>query len=131
MSRIFFLCCIFLFACKTSSVFKKNFHEDYGQKLIKAGLEKTALGKQWFDAANRAMNEPQPISIPFKESGYFAASKPRARSIRFNGKRGEKLLFQYSKNPSRDFVIYVDLWEMDVSGKPSLLLSIDTSKNSF
>ena len=132
MNRIIiFLSCIFLFACKTSSVFKKNFHEDYSEKLIKAGLEKTALGKQWFDAANKSLTEPQVISIPFKESGYFSSSKPRARSIRFNGKRGEKLFFQYVKNPSRDFIIYMDLWEMDGSGKTSLLLSLDTSKNSF
>lgn len=130
MSRTIILCSILLFACKTSSVFKKNFHDDYGQKLIKAGLEKTAMGKQWFDAASKALNTPQTVSIPFKESGYFASDKPRARSIRVNGKRGEKLFFQYEKNP-RDFMIYLDLWEIGNAGKPSLLISLDTSKNSF
>jgi hypothetical protein len=75
----------------------KRLHEQYAQKLKDVGLHETALGRQWFGAADAALNSPQSISLPYKDTGYFAAERPRAAGLRFSAKRGEKLLFQLKR----------------------------------
>ncbi|HVK98025.1 MAG TPA: M23 family metallopeptidase, partial [Flavisolibacter sp.] len=128
--------CIFpvlLFSCKTNiNLFgSKNLHEQYGRKLKDAGLKETALGRSWFTAADKALSNPQAVSLPYKEIGYFATDKPRAVGIKFNAKRGEKLQFTFSKNPTTGFNIYADLWRVNDQNAPSLITSVDTSKTSF
>ncbi|MGZ5135918.1 MAG: hypothetical protein ACXWCG_12245, partial [Flavitalea sp.] len=59
-------------ACSTSGpgLFKKkSLHEKYAEKIAKAGLDKTALGRSWVDAATRALASPQRVQIPFRETG--------------------------------------------------------------
>lgn len=123
----------FLFACKSGkSLFgSKRLHEQYAQKLRDAGLQETALGRQWFLAAERALNSPQTITLPYKETGYFAAEKPRAAGLRFSGKRGEKLLFQFEKNPAAGFAVYVELWRVNTGGQPSFIKAADTTQQTF
>lgn len=106
-------------------------HQKYGQKLSDAGLDKTALGAQWFTAADAALTTTQAITLPYKEVGYFAAEKPRAVGFRFAAKRGQKLHFSLTRNPSTHFTIYVDLWKLTTGNKPSLIQAIDTVKTTF
>jgi murein DD-endopeptidase MepM/ murein hydrolase activator NlpD len=106
-------------------------HQKYGQKLSDAGLDKTALGAQWFTAADAAMTATQAITTPYKEVGYFAAEKPRAVGFRFAAKRGQKLYFSLTRNSSARFTIYVDLWRLAAGDKPFLIQAIDTAKTAF
>ena len=120
---------VFLLSCKTA-VFKKDFHRDYEKKLLNAGLEKTALGRKWFDVSAMALAQPARIALPHKEIGYFSSEKPRAVGLSFSAKRGQKLFFQIDKTPASNLILYVDLWQRN-QDKPSLLFSLDTSKSSF
>lgn len=123
-----------LYSCSTSGpgIFsKQSLHEQYGKKITDAGLKETALGKQWFAAAEQALTNPAPIKVPYKEVGYFSADQPRAVGLQFSGKRGQKLLFQLEKQSATPFVLYADLWRINVSDKPTLLSSIDTAQRSF
>lgn len=123
----------FFFACKSGkSLFgNKRLHEQYGEKLKTAGLHQTALGRQWFAAADKALRNPQPITLPYKEVGYFAAEKPRAAGLSFSSKRGEKLMFRVETNPDTAFALYVELWRINAGGQPSFVQAADTSQQTF
>src|SRR5215208_1922791 len=82
-------------SCENNGPFaKKDLHNQYGKKLKTAGLDNTALGKQWFAAADFALASPQLISLPYKETGYFPEERPGAAGLKFKVKRGQKLFFQ-------------------------------------
>lgn len=109
---------------------KKSAHDQYGDKLNEAGLQQTALGKQWFTAAESSLSSPLEISIPYREAGYFAADEPRAAGLIFEGQRGEKLHIELTKKPLQNFTIFVDLLKAPaaIGDKPTLLLSLDSTK---
>jgi peptidoglycan LD-endopeptidase LytH len=136
MNRLIFLFLTllpFLFACKSGrSLFgSKRLHEQYAQKLKDAGLHETALGRQWLQAAETALNSPQTITIPYEEAGYFAAERPRAAGLKFSAKRGEKLLFRLEKNPATGFALYVELWRVNTNSQPSFIKAADSTQRTF
>src|SRR5262245_14949578 len=53
-------------------------HERYAVGLAKAGLDSTALGRDWLAAAQSSIRAPLTVAVPFRETGYFAASEARA-----------------------------------------------------
>ncbi|MCW3075023.1 MAG: hypothetical protein JWP69_2092 [Flaviaesturariibacter sp.] len=131
---VVFVLSIAITACKTGSpgLFGKSSpHEQYARKLTDAGLASTSLGSLWFAAAEKALAQPQPVSLPYKQHGYFAADKPRAVGISFTARRGEKLLFQLERKPLNPFHIYADLWQMKTGAKPVRLLFADSTKPAF
>ena len=131
----FFLCfsVLIVASCTTSTpLFRSdNLHEEYGRKITNAGLKQTALGRQWFIAADKALTQPQIINLPYKETGYFPADKPAAVGLQFAVKRGEKIIIYLNKNPINGFAIYGDIWQVNENNKSSLALSLDTAKQNF
>lgn len=132
MRWLYVLLAFLLYACKTgSSLFsKKSLHDQYAQKLTDAGLFATAMGKQWQQAAQLALSSPQTITIPYKEMGYFPSAEPRARGLKFQAMRGQKLYFSIERNPISGFALYADIYDWN-NGQPSLLLSPDSTQKSF
>lgn len=108
---------------------KQSFHEQYGTKLTDAGLKETAIGGQWFAAAEQALRQPATITIPYKEAGYFAAEKPRAVGLKFAAKRGEKLTIQLSKRSNASFTLYGELWK--AAPAPALKTAFDTTQQNI
>ena len=134
MFKSLFLATAILFAaCSTSGpgLFKKkSLHETYAEKITNSGLDKTALGRSWMDAAARAIVNPQRVQIPFSETGYFPIDHTRAAAWIFTAKRGQQLSFELSKNPVRDFIIYLELFEPAAGDrKPKLVAAADSSGN--
>lgn len=105
----------------------------YGQKLTSAGLQTTAIGKRWFEAADNSLWSPLTITLPYKETGYFASEKPAASSLSFVAKRGEKIVVSLEKKPASSFAIYMDLWQPanEPTAKPRLLASADSSASTL
>lgn len=122
-------------ACKPGAgIFgKKTPHEQYGDKLSVAGLQQTALGRAWFDAANRSLDNPIGITIPYKETGYFAAERPQATGLRFQAKRGEKINISLAKRPANGFAVYLELWRAPATAgeKPRLITAADTTRDAI
>ncbi len=118
-------------ACSTSGpgLFKKqSLHESYTEKITKAGLDKTGLGRSWMDAANRAISNPLRVQIPFRETGYFALDQARAAGWIFTARRGQQLSIELSKKPATDFMIYLELFEPAETGrKPKLIAAADST----
>ena len=123
-----------LYSCRPgTSIFsgKKTPHEQYGDKLSGAGLRETALGRAWFEAANRSLGNPISITIPYKETGYFAADRPQATGLRFQAKRGEKLNISLTKKPATGFAVYLELWRApEAAGRTAkLIAAADTTRD--
>lgn len=108
---------------------KKSPHDDYGDRIKNAGLNETALGRQWFVAAEQGLASPVSVNIPYMETGYFPAEQPKAVGLLFHARRGEKVNISVSKKPETGFAIYLDVWEAATSAdaKPKFLLSADST----
>lgn len=137
-SLAYFLIAFLSYSCTTtgpSGMFgKKSPHEIYGDKIKEAGLQETAMGKHWFRAAEQSLLYPLIINLPYSETGYFPADKPKAVGVRFQAKRGEKITVNLTKKPTTGFAVYLDLWEPSVTSnttKPKLLASADTTSASL
>jgi peptidoglycan LD-endopeptidase LytH len=110
---------------------KQNLHEQYGRKLEEAGLKETALGQLWFGAAASALQAPQTIALPYRQTGYFANDKPRAVGLRFSPPRGAKLLFRLDTKSLHAFTLYTDLWRSSPGKEPKLVFSLDSTGGDF
>jgi len=117
--------CLFLLsACRAP---KKSPREKYADRLSDAGLKETSMGSLWFAAAEKSLNQPLSITIPYKETGYFAADKPGAAGYIFSAQRGEQLSVATIINPVKGSLLFAELWEVIENDKPRLLETADTT----
>ena len=118
----------------TNKVFftKKSPHQQYSNKIENAGLNSSALGKMWLAAAEKGIQNPQSISLPYREINYYPAEQPRSSSYLFNLLKGEKLTILLTANPNKEFLVFADFWfRKEVNNTPLLLMSADTSLNKM
>lgn len=121
--------CTFIFSCSgphRGLFASKTAHEKYSDNLNKAGLDKTALGRSWIAAAGKALQQPLSITLPFKEAGYFSATKPGVAGYRFSARRGDQLVIEVSKKPIQGFMLFLDVWIPEANEQPRLLASADS-----
>lgn len=124
----------FLYACSTpgKGLFAgKTAHERYAEKITNAGLKQTILGQSWFSAANKGLQQPVTIKLPYREAGYFEASQPDAAGYRFAARRGDKVQVQLNKKPTINFTLFIDLWQPIANEQPKWLAAADMTSNSL
>jgi len=126
----FFAVVVCFYACSNHNgplaIFKKGSpHEQYAQQLQAAGLGNTALARQWNKTAAYTLTMPLAITLPYRETGYFAADKTTATALSFEAKRGQKVMVRLQRKPA-DFTIYADLF---LNG--DLVASADSSTITF
>src|SRR4051812_17750442 len=85
-----------LTACKSvnslrNALLPMSPYEKYVQRLEEAGLKKSLLATSWKEAGEKVFLDSIFVTLPFVESGFFAASNPSARSYRFEAKEGQVL----------------------------------------
>ncbi|WP_205510168.1 M23 family metallopeptidase [Longitalea arenae] len=137
MRAVAFYCIVFIAAlasCHPSQpgLFgKRTPHETYRNSLEKAGLEKTRLGKLWIAAADKSLESPLPVSIPYKETGYFEMNMPAATSYLFSAKRGDQVTVHVNTNPVSGILLFTELWQPVTNGQPKLLAAADTATGSI
>ncbi len=111
---------------------KRTPHEMYEHKINDAGLQNTALGTAWLQAAQKVLQQPVPVELPYKETGYFAAEKPAASGYIFHVRRGEKLNVTITAaNAPASFLLFADLWQPAGNSVPRLLIAADTTNHSI
>ncbi|MCW3079779.1 M23 family metallopeptidase [Segetibacter sp.] len=118
-------------SCKSvKNIFaNKTPHEKYADKLEDRHLDETPEGRQWLAVSKRALEDPQPIQLPYRQNGYFHADRAGALALEFNADFGERITFDLAKKTMNRFVIFADLFKQDE--KTTRLLSADTSANQF
>lgn len=126
---------VLLASCRPGTAIfgKKTPHEQYADKLSSAGLRQTALGIAWFEAAARSLDSPLRVTIPYRETGYFAAEKPQASGLYFQAVRGQKLNISLEKRPPGGFTLYFELWRAPTSPgeRPRLVAAADSLQNTI
>ena len=66
-------------------------HERYEQVLLAAGLDQTALGRDWIAAATEALYGPITISAPYREESYLDPREAVAIAYRIPLRRGQRI----------------------------------------
>ncbi|GGK66985.1 hypothetical protein GCM10011405_13680 [Rufibacter glacialis] len=112
---------------------KKTPYEKYQAGLKEAKLDQTALGQQWLAAGERALQQAVPVSLPFKETGYFPAEKPMAASYRFTVKQGQKVAVKVETQGQQVPQVFIDLFEADPTqaSVPKQVAYADTTAQSL
>ncbi|CCH51703.1 Peptidase M23 [Fibrisoma limi BUZ 3] len=87
-------------------------HEQYAHSLKEAKLDQTALGIDWLQASEKALRDSLKITTPYRESGYFSASKPFAVGYRIDGTRGDRFIVQVETQGQRDAKVFIDVFEL-------------------
>jgi murein DD-endopeptidase MepM/ murein hydrolase activator NlpD/SH3-like domain-containing protein len=123
-----------LCSCKSGQVnlFKASSpHEQYQRKLVSSGLDKTSMGSAWIVSSLAVLQKALDISLPYQETGYFPAESISAAAYRFSVVQGQKISISLDKKPVRQYMIYVDVWEMPKEGQMKLLASADTTDHAL
>jgi murein DD-endopeptidase MepM/ murein hydrolase activator NlpD/SH3-like domain-containing protein len=133
--RLWFLSAFVVFAgaCdKVAPLFESprpaSAHERYADGLERAGLGKTALGRDWLAAARSSIQKPLTAQVPFRETGYFAASEARAMGYAISLRNGQTLS-AIAETGGAPLTIFLDLFRQtgDTANPLDLVASIDTS----
>jgi murein DD-endopeptidase MepM/ murein hydrolase activator NlpD len=131
ITGLLYSCCLFIFtACSSSKrgfFAKRSAHEQYAGRITDAGLSNSTMGNLWFSAANKALSRPLTITLPYQETGYFAAEKPDAAGFLFTAHRGDKLDIRVTIRSSVRLRLFTDLWQpAEGADKQALLAEADT-----
>jgi murein DD-endopeptidase MepM/ murein hydrolase activator NlpD/SH3-like domain-containing protein len=108
----------FLSSCGGSHPIRETFrkqtpYEKYEEALQNARLDETALGRDWIAAGQKVLKDSLVVTIPFKETGYFAADKATAVSYRFNARRGQQININVDVQAKDSSKVFVDLFELE------------------
>lgn len=98
----------------TTSLFRSSSpHDQYGQSLKSAKLDKTALGADWLAAGERALRDSLRITVPYRESGYFSENKAFAVGYRIEAQRGDRLLVRVETQGQKDVQVFIDVMALE------------------
>lgn len=114
----------------TTNLFRSSSpHEKYGQSLKDAKLDKTALGLDWLSAGERALRDSLKITIPYRESGYFSATKAFAVGYRLDAQRGDRLLIRVETQGQKEAQVFIDIFALESRDKISLIAASKADTN--
>jgi len=91
----------------------KNAHDAYCHSLQQAELIDTALGRDWIAAADKAVDDPIEIPIPFREIFYVDPAEASAVAYRFEVKRGQRIEVEVDFQGSRLARLFIDLFRVE------------------
>ena len=92
-------------------------HERYARALRDAGLDSTALGREWLVAGDSALRASYAVSLPARELGVYTRNEARAVAWRIALRDGERLRVTMRADgpPAR---LYLDLFEVTADSIP-------------
>jgi len=104
-------------SCKEEKVpepfYPKNDHEAYEKALENANLLNTALGQEWLNSAEKALNSPEAIELPYEEAFYVDNKSALAMGYQFDAKRGQKIQISISEIAADSMKRFVDLFRIE------------------
>ncbi|QDK77834.1 M23 family metallopeptidase [Spirosoma sp. KCTC 42546] len=106
----------------TANLFRPSSpHEQYGQSLKEAKLDRTALGTDWLAAGERALRDSLKITVPYRESGYFSANKAFAVGYRLDAQRGDRFLIQVETQGQKTTQVFIDVFALEGRSRLNLI----------
>ncbi|GAB3961798.1 hypothetical protein GCM10028805_61550 [Spirosoma harenae] len=114
----------------TASLFRPTSpHDEYGQSLKEAKLDRTALGTDWLSAGERALRDSLKITIPYRESGYFSANKAFAVGYQVDAQRGDRFLVQVETQGQKTTKIFIDVFALEDRNRLNLVTASKADTN--
>ena len=87
---------------------KKTAHEKYADKI-----DDSPEGKQWIALSKKTLETPHDINLPYSHFGHFPGEQPKALTLEFTVRQGEKIVIDLIKNSGDSSVLYVDLFKKE------------------
>jgi murein DD-endopeptidase MepM/ murein hydrolase activator NlpD len=94
-------------------------HQRYARSLHEGGLAHTALAAEWLKAADRALQQPPALAVPFTEDALVDPARPLSLGYAVSLKRGQRLDAQVTVATDTPGRVFVDLFETDADGGPN------------
>ncbi|GAB3705122.1 hypothetical protein GCM10027592_37190 [Spirosoma flavus] len=114
----------------TANLFRPSSpHDQYGQSLKEAKLDRTALGTDWISAGERALRDSLKITIPYRESGYFSANKAFAVGYRLDAQRGDRFLVKVETQGQKTAQVFIDVFAIDKRNRLDLITASKADTN--
>ncbi|HJS74201.1 MAG TPA: M23 family metallopeptidase [Vicinamibacteria bacterium] len=85
-------------------------HDAYRHGLAQAGLDRTALGRDWAKAASLALRSPTEVETPFAETFHVDPAEAFAIGYRFTVRRGQRTEVKLEIDPTSEWRIFLDLF---------------------
>jgi murein DD-endopeptidase MepM/ murein hydrolase activator NlpD len=85
-------------------------HERYEQALLEAGLDQTALGSDWIQAAGTALQSAITVSSPYREESYLDPREAMATAYRISVRRGQHIEATFESEPDTAYQVFIDLF---------------------
>ena len=101
-------------------------HEAYAQSLVNSQLAHTALGRDWIHAAGESLLDPIKVESPFRETGYFDASRATAVAYMFSVRGGQRIAAEIELEASQPLRVFMDLYRL-VDGQPAAPVHVASS----
>ncbi len=99
-------------------------HERYAESLRDTALDDTALARDWLAAADAALSRPLAVTLPMRESGYFAADSPAATAYQLELQRGRRFSMEVTFDSVETAQLFVDLFEARPDAAPRRIASL-------
>ncbi|NOT74366.1 MAG: M23 family metallopeptidase [Cyclobacteriaceae bacterium] len=122
-------------ALQTFTSMNPSPREKYVNALTKTGLLSSSLAQTWMNAGDVALHDSIIVTLPFRETGYFASSEPSARFYRFDVKDGQVLTLTSAIKAKEKSKLFIDVfllkenkWET-VAYSDSLSLTYELPKS--
>jgi murein DD-endopeptidase MepM/ murein hydrolase activator NlpD len=105
--------------------------ERYEDGLERAGLDESALAREWFAAADRALREPAAVTAPHVEEGFITAADAPALGFRVTARRGQEITFDMTLPGDTTTTVFLDIWYIDRrAGEPQQVLVADADSGA-
>ena len=95
-------------------------HAAYAHALKEAGLEETALAREWLGAATGALQAPSIVTLPIAETGYLPSDHPHAVAFQVNLVRGRRLVLNADLTPAPGALLFIDVFAVPETPGDSL-----------
>lgn len=106
-------------------------HQVYAARLQEAGLHRTALGRDWIEAADRSLADPVPVELPHREVRYLDPREASAVAFRIPLESGQRLVADAlvsGANPA-GITVFLDLfYDSGGPGSPERVASADSAR---
>jgi murein DD-endopeptidase MepM/ murein hydrolase activator NlpD len=108
-------------------------HEAYLASLAVAGLDETALGRDWVAASRVALDDAVSVPLPFQEEGFITPEDPGAMAYRVSVGRGRRLTAEVHLDTEEGTRVFVDLFRLPEDPQDPLrpVLSLDSVPSSL
>jgi peptidoglycan LD-endopeptidase LytH len=107
--------------------------DEYVESLRSAGLDRSALGRDWIAAGARALAAPVAAPVPAHERGFFPAGEATAVAYRVAAPTGRRLHVRVEAEADSGTRLFVELFEAtgDTASPWRLRLATDSLRTSF